>query len=119
MPSTKKPCRTCGKEFLIIEQEQKFINERGLPLPDECPTCRQARREKLRGGRKLYRAKCQDCKKDIIVSYEPSTIKSKILCFDCYKKYTESHDFIIKENGETKEPKTSQDVFVNQEKKEK
>ena len=98
MPSIKKICKTCSREFLVIEQEQNFLNERGLPFPEECPSCRQARREKARGGRKLYRAKCQDCKKDIIISYDPSSIKSKILCFDCYKKFSETHDFIIKNN---------------------
>lgn len=98
MPSQKKSCTSCSKEFLVIEQEQAFLNERGLPFPSECPACRQARREKIRGGRKLYRAKCQDCKKDTIVSYDPSAVKSKILCFECYKKFSETHDFILKEN---------------------
>ncbi len=98
MAGTKKVCRTCNKDFLIIDQEQSFLNERGLPFPDECPPCRQARREKMRGGRKLYRSKCQDCNKDIIVSYDPSTVKSKIMCFECYRKYSETHEFLIKDD---------------------
>jgi len=97
MASIKKVCQTCNKEFLVIDLEQKFLNDHGLPLPFECSACRQARRMKLRGGRRLFRAKCQQCNKDIVVSYDPTTVKSKILCDTCFKQYNETHDNLIKD----------------------
>lgn len=97
MQPIKQTCKTCGKEFLVIAQEKEFLDKRGLPLPTSCPGCRQARRLKDRGERNLYRTTCQQCNKNIVVSYDPSTETRKILCKDCYRDYFEKNSALITE----------------------
>ena len=90
-------CAKCGKKFLVIEQEQNFLNEKGLPFPTNCPSCRQLRRLSLRGGRQLFKSKCQKCGKDIVVSYNPQKVKQAIYCKEDYEKWFMENDPIIKE----------------------
>jgi len=97
MSSLTKQCAKCGKEFLIIEQEQKFLEEKQLPLPTNCPSCRQTRRLMIRGGRELFRTTCDVCSKSIITSYDPEKTTQKILCKEDYDKYFEENDPIIKD----------------------
>lgn len=97
MAEVRQKCKKCGREFLIISQEQKFLKDQGLPFPKNCPTCRQQRRLSLRGSRRLFRTKCQQCGRSIIVSYNPEELKSQILCQTCYNKYMEKTDLLIKE----------------------
>lgn len=95
MASITATCAKCGKQFNIIDQEQKFLTEKGLPFPTNCPPCRQTRRLALRGGRQLFKAKCQKCGKDIITSYDPKTVKQMILCKEDYDQYTSENNPII------------------------
>ena len=91
-------CNKCGKQFLIIEQEQKFLQQKGLPMPTQCPSCRQLRRLALRGGRRLFKSKCQKCGKEIVVSYDPQKVKQAIYCKEDYEKWSMENDPIIKES---------------------
>lgn len=97
MASQTLTCTKCGNKFLVIEQEEKFLNEKGLPLPSNCPSCRQSRRLSLRGGRQLFKGKCQKCNKDIVTAYDPTKVKQVILCKEDYEKYFEENDPIIKD----------------------
>lgn len=90
-------CAKCSKQFLIIDQEQAFLQQKGLPNPTNCPACRQARRLALRGERVLFRTQCEQCKKDIVVSYDPTNFKHPILCKPDFEKYFEEHDTITTE----------------------
>ena len=91
MSAIQKKCPECGEEFLIIDQEQGFYKEKGLPHPGECPLCRQKRRLSLRSGRKLYGSKCDKCGKEIIIAFEPPK-DQKVYCRECYLKFYESFD---------------------------
>ena len=95
MQNITATCVKCGKQFLILEKEQKFLQDKGLPLPTLCPSCRQLRRLTLRGERSLYKTKCQKCGKEIVVSYDPSTMKSSIYCREDYERYFAENDPII------------------------
>lgn len=97
MANVTQTCTKCQKQFLIIDQEQKFLNDKGLPFPTNCPACRQTRRLMLRGGRQLFKTKCQKCGKDIIVSYDPSTTQQTILCKEDFEQYMSENDAIIKD----------------------
>lgn len=97
MPNITQTCQKCQRQFLIIEQEQKFLNERDLPLPTQCPSCRQERRLMLRGGRQLFRTKCQKCNKDMVVAFDPQETTNTILCKQDYDNYFLENDPIIKE----------------------
>ena len=88
-------CTKCGKEFIILDREQKFLTEKSLGYPTQCPSCRQLRRLMLRSERSLFRTKCSQCGKDIIVAFDPKKTKNKILCKDDYEKYFRENDPII------------------------
>lgn len=91
-------CTKCGKQFITIEQEQKFLQDKNLPLPQNCPSCRQRRRLMLRGAeRALYKTTCQKCGKEIIVAYDPAKVTNTILCKKDYDQYFLENDNIIKE----------------------
>jgi ssDNA-binding Zn-finger/Zn-ribbon topoisomerase 1 len=90
-----KTCKKCGKQFLIIEKEQQFLNEKGIELPTDCPACRQTRRLKLRGERTLFKTTCNKCGKVIIVTFDPITVTNQILCRQDYDKYLLENDPII------------------------
>lgn len=97
MANITQTCTKCGKQFLIIDQEQQFLTQKGLSLPTQCPSCRQLRRLSLRGGRQLFKAKCQKCGKDIVVSYDPQKVKQAIYCKEDYEKFFMENDPIIKD----------------------
>ena len=98
MASITKTCEKCNKNFLIINQEQKFLAGKNLPPPAHCPSCRQLRRLMLRGAeRALHKTTCHKCGKEIIVSYNPKTVKNIILCKKDYQQYFMENDPIIKD----------------------
>lgn len=95
MANLTQTCSACGKQFLILDKEQQFLHEKDLPLPQNCPQCRQTRRLKLRGDRTLFKATCDKCGKVIIVTYDPKTVTNKILCREDYQQYFIENDPII------------------------
>lgn len=95
MANVTVTCSTCGKKFFVIDKEQNFLKDKGLPLSTDCPSCRQLRRLRLRGERSLYKTTCSKCDKEIIVSYDPKTAKNPILCKEDYEKYFLENDPII------------------------
>jgi Zn ribbon nucleic-acid-binding protein len=97
MANITSTCTKCGKQFLIIDQEQQFLQRKNLPHPTNCPQCRQTRRLMLRGGRQLYRTTCQKCGKSIVVSYNPENVKNPILCREDYDKWANENDAIVNE----------------------
>jgi len=97
MASIAQNCAKCDRKFLIIDQEQKFLSEKNLTLPNQCPTCRQTRRLMLRGERTLYKTKCSKCGTEIVVSYNPKTTSNTILCRKDYDQYFLENDPIIKD----------------------
>lgn len=98
MAAITQTCTKCNKSFLIIDQEQIFLKEKNLPLPTNCPSCRQLRRLSLRGAeRMLYKTQCQKCGKDIVVARDPKTVKNAIYCREDYEKFFNENDPIISE----------------------
>jgi hypothetical protein len=91
-------CAKCKKQFLIIDQEQAFLESKKFPLPEYCPSCRQLRRLSLRGAeRMLYKTQCQKCARDIVVARDPKTTKNAIYCRQDYEQYFNENDPIINE----------------------
>lgn len=95
MENIKQKCQTCWMDFWIIKQEQEFLKKMSLPLQKNCPGCRETRRLKERGERQLYRTTCQQCKKSIIVAYEPTKETRKILCKTCYLDWMEKNPVLL------------------------
>lgn len=92
--SQKRACLTCQKDFLIIDQEQQFLEENHWPLPTRCPDCRQARRMVMRNPRKFTKTTCDKCSKEIIISFDrkPGDI---IYCKEDYLSWYESSDHLM------------------------
>lgn len=92
--SQKRNCKKCNEEFLIIDQEEAFYNERGFPLPDICPKHRRERRVSDRHERELYGYICDNCEKDIVVAFKPEDDMT-IYCKKCYQAYYQQNDCIL------------------------
>jgi DNA-directed RNA polymerase subunit RPC12/RpoP len=96
MATINQVCAKCGRQFLVIDQEQEFLSKKGISFPTSCPSCRQLRRLSLRGGeRALYKTKCQQCGKEIITSFDPNKTPNKILCKEDYEKYFSENEALI------------------------
>jgi CxxC-x17-CxxC domain-containing protein len=92
--SQKRNCSKCNEEFLVIDQEEKFYQEKDLPLPEMCPKHRRERRISDRHERELYGYNCDNCKKSIVVAFNPPADWT-IYCKDCYQKYYSTNDCIL------------------------
>ncbi len=87
--SEKSNCKSCSKEFLIIPQEKVFYKRKKLPLPNECPQCRQKRRLSFRNERNLHKRTCDKCGENIISTYRADS-PYIIYCQECYWNYLDS-----------------------------
>ncbi len=114
MANSTKICSNCHKDFLIIDQEEKFLNDKKLVLPAHCPQCRQERRLKLRVARALYDAVCQKCGKEIIITYNPKNAKTIILCKQDYDNYFQENDILIKEQQPLDEQNMTAEYFFRE-----
>lgn len=97
MTAITQSCTNCEKQFLIIDPEQKFLQEKGLPNPSQCFSCRQERRLALRSERNLYKTNCQKCGKQIIVAFDPQKTQNTVYCKTDYDQYFMENDPIITE----------------------
>lgn len=95
MVAITQTCSKCQRQFLIIDQEQKFLHDKNLPNPTMCFSCRQERRLALRSERNLYKTNCQKCGKQIIVAFNPSQVQNPIYCKSDIDKYFMENDSII------------------------
>ncbi|MBN2086800.1 hypothetical protein JW758_00465 [Candidatus Peregrinibacteria bacterium] len=78
-------CDECGKNYKIIDQELRYYKNENLPLPKNCPHCRNANRLKFRNPRRLFSRKCDKCGESIRSSY--SLERPEIVyCESCYLK---------------------------------
>jgi len=73
----------CGKQFIVISQEEKFYQNKNLPLPDQCPACRHKQRMALRNERKLYSRICDKCKTSMLSTY-PKSSPYIVYCQKCF-----------------------------------
>ncbi len=62
----KTICAVSGKEFEITEEDLKFYEKMGVPVPTLCPEERERRRLSWRNEQTLYRRKCSATGKLII-----------------------------------------------------
>ena len=86
-------CRECGAEFVFSASEQEFYEEKGFTNePGRCPTCRQARKQRMGSGerapRQMYSATCAECGCQTEVPFRPS-MDRPVYCRDCFSKLKE------------------------------
>ena len=66
MPNITQTCRISGQQFIITEEDQKFYEKMGVPLPTLCPEERLRRRLAWRNECYLYNRKCSATGQPII-----------------------------------------------------
>lgn len=64
-----KTCTVSGKEFEITDDDLKFYEKMGVPVPTLCPEERMRRRLAFRNERSLYHRECDGTAKKIISMY--------------------------------------------------
>lgn len=80
-------CKTCSKNYRLIEREINFYRRFGLPIPSECFNCRHAKRMSNRPLRILGESNCDKCGKTIKTSYGFDKEKEeKVYCIQCYQQ---------------------------------
>lgn len=76
-------CENCDKNFKLISQELKRLEEVGLAIPTKCPDCRLNERLMIRNPRRLYERKCDKCSVKIDSTFAPER-PEKVYCEACY-----------------------------------
>ena len=78
-------CDKCGKNYKIIDAELSFYKKMELPVPKNCPDCRNNLRLSRRNPLILWNRPCAKCGKEMKTSYAPER-QEKIYCQSCYLK---------------------------------
>lgn len=86
-----KTCKVCTNSFKIITEEKKFLDKMGIPMPEECPACRQKRRMSLRNEYKFYKYPCVKCKEQMVTTYNPNS-GYIVYCLKCYADFRANVD---------------------------
>jgi hypothetical protein len=78
------PAGGCGKNYRLIKMELDFYKRFNLPVPRQCPLCRDRARTKLLNPIEIHDSKCAKCGKAIKTSWAPNRPEI-VYCEDCYK----------------------------------
>ncbi len=78
-------CSNCSRAYKIVKGELDLLKKLELPLPHDCPKCRENKRFSRMTMPKLYDRKCDKCGKELRSPY--SSDRSEIIyCESCYQK---------------------------------
>ena len=77
-------CQSCGKNYRVIKKEFDFYKKYEIPIPRDCPLCRDRKRIALLNPMKLYNRTCAKCGKVIKTSYAPERPEI-VYCEPCYQ----------------------------------
>lgn len=77
----------CTGAFRVTPQELQFYKKQAIPVPDLCPSCRNAERSRWRLPYKLWHRRCMNtpCPNEFETSYAPERPEI-IYCESCYLK---------------------------------
>ena len=76
-------CQKCGKNYKIIKMELDFYRKMNVPIPLQCPLCRNYDRIARLNPMKIYDRTCARCGKEIETSYAPDRPEI-VYCESCY-----------------------------------
>jgi hypothetical protein len=76
-------CDKCGRNYKIIGSELDFYKRMGIPIPHQCPLCRDQERIARLNPIALYNRVCDKCGKEIKSSYAPDGPEI-VYCEECY-----------------------------------
>lgn len=78
-------CSSCNRAYKIVEGELFLLRKMGLPIPHECPKCRENERFARMNPIKLYSRDCMKCGKDINTPYSEERPEI-VYCEKCYQQ---------------------------------
>lgn len=78
-------CANCGRGYKITKGEFDLLRKLNLPLPRECPKCRENRRFSKLNPPKLYERNCAKCDREIVTAFAPERPET-VYCEKCYQQ---------------------------------
>ncbi len=78
-------CRNCSKGYKIVPGELDLLRKMSLPLPHECPKCRENRRFERMNKPGMYHRTCAKCDTNIYTPYSPERPEI-VYCVKCYQQ---------------------------------
>ncbi len=78
-------CQSCGRGYKIVQGELNLLRKMGLPVPHECPRCRENSRFDRLNKPKLYNRNCMKCNQEIYTPYAPERLEI-VFCVKCYQQ---------------------------------
>ena len=78
-------CLNCKRGYKIVQGELELLHKINLPIPHECPKCRENRRFVYMNRPGMYHRTCDKCKKEIYTPYA-SDRPETVYCVDCYQQ---------------------------------
>src|SRR3989344_109063 len=78
-------CSLCARAYKITQGELGLLRKMKLPIPHECPKCRENRRFRRLNKPKLYNRKCAKCNADIYTAFAPERPEI-VYCVKCYQQ---------------------------------
>ena len=77
-------CALCKRGYKIISGELDLLRKLDLPVPRECPKCREDVRFARENKPGMYHRTCDKCKKEIYTPYAPDRPEI-VYCVQCYQ----------------------------------
>lgn len=77
-------CISCSRGYKILKGELDILKKLNLPIPHECPKCREKRRFATQNKPGLYYRKCNKCESRIYTPYKPEDPRI-VYCVACYQ----------------------------------
>jgi len=77
-------CENCKRGYKIAKGELSLLHKINLPLPHECPKCRENKRFSRQNSPKLYKRICAKCEKEINTAFSPDRPEI-VYCVKCYQ----------------------------------
>src|SRR3989344_1805523 len=78
-------CSDCGRSYKIVEGELDPLRKINLPVPHECPKCRENRRFARMNRPGMYNRNCDKCGAKIYTPYVPRRPEI-VYCVKCYQQ---------------------------------
>lgn len=78
-------CLNCKRSYKIILGELELLRKLGLPVPRECPKCRENERFTKENKPGMYHRNCAKCGEAIYTPYPPENPRI-VYCVRCYQQ---------------------------------
>ena len=78
-------CANCSRAYKIVQGELGLLQKMGLPVPHECPKCRENKRFSRMTKPGMHYRDCGQCGKNIYTPYTPDDPRI-VYCVKCYQQ---------------------------------